>query len=234
MKILGLVGSMRGEYSKEYTVVKRLMDSFSINDGDKSIITANNINVSYCKGCMGCFGTGICPLDKEDEITEVKNKLILSDLLIISSPVYLHSISGKMKSIIDRLSYWTHIFQLVGKRIVLVTSTSSNGSEYALSYLKKAFEAMGGIIVGEISIDMLTTDAELNLIISDIKRKVSASFSNPKLLKSSMLQHCNYKEFRKLYIKEDTGFEYEYWLKNKMFDYATFEDYLSSKLLLSN
>ena len=46
------------------------------------------------------------------------------------------------------LSYWAHIFKLAGKQCVILTTSGSNGNEYAEAYLKKVSLSLGMHVIG--------------------------------------------------------------------------------------
>lgn len=137
MKIFGIIASMNGENSREYQVIKKYVSNEKYKNDDIKIITADSLDIRYCRGCCSCFETGICPLDSIDDMKNIKKDLLEADLIIMSSPVYVHHVSGFMKNLIDRLGYWTHTFHLIGKPVIVCTSTGNSGAEYVISYLKK-------------------------------------------------------------------------------------------------
>ncbi|MFA9375864.1 MAG: flavodoxin family protein [Lachnotalea sp.] len=231
MKIFGIIGSMNGEHSREYKIIKKLIDSEQYKNADIKIITADLQNVKYCRGCCSCFKTGTCPLDSIDDMKSIKENLLEADLIIVSSPVYIHHISGFMKNLLDRISYWTHTFHLIGKRIVVCTSTSNSGSEYVISYLKKIMSALGGITLGEIIVDDMTASEEIEEKCNSINNIILESFDDFSYLNTSAFQHTSYKSLR-MNLIEEAGYEHDYWMDNNMFDFFTFNEYLLYKLKL--
>ena len=231
MKVFGIIGSMNGENSIEYQIAKKYFNTEKYKDADIKIITADLLNVKYCRGCCSCFKNGICPLDSADDMKNIKKDLLEADLIIVSSPVYAHHVSGFMKNLIDRLAYWSHTFHLIGKRIIVCTSTSSSGSEYVISYLKKIMSALGGIVLGEIIADDMTSIEEIERRCNCINNIVSESLNNFSNINVSTFQHTLYKSLRMSLI-EKRGYEHDYWLNNNMFNYFTFKDYLLYRLKL--
>ena len=64
--------------------------------------------IGYCSACYFCRGTGICA--KKDDMAEILQKMIDSDVIVLSSPVYFYSISAQLKTVIDRtVARWTEI-----------------------------------------------------------------------------------------------------------------------------
>lgn len=231
MKVIGIIGSMRGKNSREYEIIKRYLKSEKYKNAAIKILTADSLNINFCQGCCSCFNTGICPLDSKDDMKKVKTDLLEADLIIVSSPVYAHQVSGFMKNLIDRLSYWSHTFHLIGKHVIICTSTASSGSEYVLSYLKKIMSALGCIVIGELNVTNITSVDELNEQFQHIEMALSESLNNFDNINITTFQHVLFKSLRTNLIKVN-GYEHNYWMNNHMFNYFTFKDYLMYKLSL--
>lgn len=67
-----------------------------------SEIFINNKNINFCKACAYCERhKGEC--SQHDDMAEIISEILKSDVVVFSSPVYFYSISGQMKTFIDRL-----------------------------------------------------------------------------------------------------------------------------------
>lgn len=110
-------------------------------------MTGADVRIDYCLSCRSCFTKGICPLDRKDGCAELKRKILDCDIFLFGSPVYLWAMSGLAKSLLDRISYWTHRFELMGKPcIVFSTTDTSHGPEVAAD-LEKLMMFTGAQIV---------------------------------------------------------------------------------------
>jgi multimeric flavodoxin WrbA len=56
--------------------------------------------INYCSGCGSCFKGKKC--SQKDDMAEVLDKMIASDVLVMATPVYFYTMSGQMKTLIDR------------------------------------------------------------------------------------------------------------------------------------
>lgn len=56
--------------------------------------------INYCKACYACKKTGICAI--KDDMGEILQKMLNSDVIVLSSPVYFYSICAQLKALIDR------------------------------------------------------------------------------------------------------------------------------------
>ncbi len=58
-------------------------------------------NIQYCTGCYMCEKTkGICVI--KDDMSEILEKIIQSDILVLSTPVYFYCMNAQLKTVIDR------------------------------------------------------------------------------------------------------------------------------------
>ena len=77
------------------------------NDVEK--IRVADWNIAPCKACYFCQKNGgRCVMN--DKMSEILQKIIDCDTLVLSSPVYCYSICAQLKTVIDRtLARWTEI-----------------------------------------------------------------------------------------------------------------------------
>ena len=54
----------------------------------------------FCKGCFACLKLGRCVI--EDDAVEIAAKMHDADVLAFVTPVYYYSVSGQLKTILDR------------------------------------------------------------------------------------------------------------------------------------
>ena len=57
-------------------------------------------NYSFCKGCLACLKLGHCVID--DDAVEVAARMHDADVLVFATPVYYYSVSGQLKTMLDR------------------------------------------------------------------------------------------------------------------------------------
>ncbi len=102
MKTLVFFGSAR----KSGHTKKILDELLNKIGGDVEIIDAYRTkDISSCVDCRFCWKTKGCAID--DDMQEIYKKVEESDIILIASPVYFHSITGELKRILDRCQvYW--------------------------------------------------------------------------------------------------------------------------------
>lgn len=138
IRVFSFVGSCAGENSATAKLSDDLAEAFREVAGaageevSYERMTGADLRIDYCRSCTSCFKKGVCPLDSVDDMPKLKEKMKECDVLLFGSPVYLWEMSGVTKSVIDRISYWSHRFELLGKPCAVFTSTdSSHGAEVA-------------------------------------------------------------------------------------------------------
>ena len=57
-------------------------------------------NYGFCKGCLACQKLGHCVV--KDDAVEIAAKMHDADVLVFATPVYYYSVSGQLKTMLDR------------------------------------------------------------------------------------------------------------------------------------
>ena len=57
-------------------------------------------NYGFCKGCLACLKVGHCVI--EDDAVEIAARMHDADVLVFATPVYYYSVSGQLKTMLDR------------------------------------------------------------------------------------------------------------------------------------
>lgn len=58
--------------------------------------------INYCKGCLGCVSFEECVI--HDDMSGILEDMVDADVIVFASPIYFNTISGQMKTMIDRLT----------------------------------------------------------------------------------------------------------------------------------
>lgn len=56
--------------------------------------------IGFCKGCLACLKRGRCVI--QDDAVEIASKMHEADVLVFATPVYYYSVSGQLKTMLDR------------------------------------------------------------------------------------------------------------------------------------
>lgn len=99
MKILAISGSVRRGANTEI-LLDEAMAGFRELGGEAELIRLGDLNIGPCRGCLSCERDGQCV--QNDDMALLLAKAVAADGIILASPVYFWSISGLMKTFIDR------------------------------------------------------------------------------------------------------------------------------------
>lgn len=64
------------------------------------IIYLREKKYGFCKGCLACLKLGHCVID--DDAVEITAKMHDADVLTFATPIYYYSVSGQLKTMLDR------------------------------------------------------------------------------------------------------------------------------------
>ncbi len=151
-----------------YRLLVQIQQKLAQNDVEMEILSLYDYNIQDCLGCEKCIMQGGCV--HHDDVEVLMNKMEDSDGIILSSPVYLQQVSGKLKDFIDRTCKWYHRPVLYGKPVLCVATTKGSGLKSTLSYLRSVAVQWGAMPIGSIgrtirSIKSPVTDKELSAFI---------------------------------------------------------------------
>lgn len=100
------------------------------------LINLKDYDINYCKGCLACQSTGKCVI--EDDVKEIIEKVKNADVVVFATPIYYYSISGQLKTLLDRLNP-LYISNYKFREIYLIT-TCADTDENAIDGSKVAIE----------------------------------------------------------------------------------------------
>ena len=186
--------------------------------------------IQLCMKCSNCFSSGQCSI--HDDMTRIKEEILDADLIILGSGIYFQQISSEMKNFIDRLSYWAHTFELIGKKCIIVTTSGSNGNDVAEAYMKRVAASLGMQIIGTTSCHTLypnelsasylidkRIDLIVNLIIDELNNRIP--------LYSLPFQEQLFLSMKKIYSEhKEFVFERKKWNQKGYFDAQSFKELL--------
>ena len=188
-------------------------------------------HIHECIGCENCFKNGLCVLDKTDAMGKIKSELFDSDVILLGSPVYAAMVSGNMKKLIDRLSYYLHTFFFRGKLIIPILSASGNSLLDTNAYIKKIAESWGGIVPFSIlfTVDapnMLEMPAFMQDVLPGYADEIIEYVVNGKKKRASEYQEKYYLQLKRFYSLPGDDAERMYWRESGLLDYTSFQEVL--------
>jgi multimeric flavodoxin WrbA len=107
MKIIAINGSPRKK-DNTATLLNKALEGAASNGAETEIIHLYDFTYKGCKSCFACKlinGTSYGQCSINDEISPILKKIKNADAIILGSPIYLGSITGEMKSFMERLIF---------------------------------------------------------------------------------------------------------------------------------
>lgn len=98
-KVLILSGSPRKRGNSDALCYEFLLGAKKAGNEVEKIFISNK-KIGYCTGCYTCSQTGRCV--QKDDMTEILEKMIEADVIVMATPVYFYSIDAQLKTLIDR------------------------------------------------------------------------------------------------------------------------------------
>jgi multimeric flavodoxin WrbA len=104
MKVLALNGSPRMKASSTYHMLKPLLEGMEAAGAETDLIHIRKLNLEACIGCYACWvrTPGECVHKDKDSMVAAMEKYNTADLIVFGTPLYHFSMSGTMKTYIDR------------------------------------------------------------------------------------------------------------------------------------
>lgn len=189
-----------------YSIICQVREILNRNDINVEIINLFDYDIKDCIGCECCILKGECVL--KDSVNHILEKIKNSDGIILTSPVYLQGVSGKLKTLIDRTCKWFHRPEIYGKPVLVISTTKGSGLNSTIDYMQKVATQWGGINVGSIG-------RNIRNINEKVKEKECKSFidhlkMNKEKYKPAMASLMNF-QVQKALSYHLIGLDEKYW-----------------------
>lgn len=103
MNVIVINGSPRMQAGNTQAILTPFLVGVRESGARIEIINLASKKIKRCVGCFTCYAKtpGICVHD--DDMPSIEQKLSVSDLLVLATPVYLDGMTGLCKTFVDRL-----------------------------------------------------------------------------------------------------------------------------------
>jgi multimeric flavodoxin WrbA len=172
MKILAVNGSPKGNQGNTECILHPFLEGAREAGAQTKTIYLKDKKINHCLGCFSCWSAtpGLCI--HKDDMPELLQMIVQSDILVYASPLYVFSVTGLMKDFMDRRlplftpaikDYNTRYFHNVrnegmsAKRTVLISNCGFPGN-YNFAGLVETFKIMTG---GNLTAAILSTQGGL-------------------------------------------------------------------------
>jgi multimeric flavodoxin WrbA len=99
VRVLGVMGSPRLGGNTDVLLAETLRGAASVGAATTKVDLVTR-DVRPCSGCDGCTKSGVCVID--DDMGELLDELLASDVWVLGTPVYWWGPTAQMKAFIDR------------------------------------------------------------------------------------------------------------------------------------
>lgn len=103
MKKITIISTSLRKNSNSEILAKEFMKGAKVNGNEINYVNLKNTNMKFCIGCLSCQKTHKCVL-KDDITKEMLDDICNSDIIVFVTPVYYYTITGQLKTFIDRMN----------------------------------------------------------------------------------------------------------------------------------
>lgn len=146
MKVVAVNGSPRRGGNTEI-LIKKVFEVLEKEGIETELILLAEKRVLPCDACRFCRkNPGKCHI--EDDLSEIMQKMLEADGIILGSPVYVGSATSQMKALLDRVGYMARGMEkpFSGKVAGAIVVARRAGHNFTLMQLLEFFTLFGMII----------------------------------------------------------------------------------------
>jgi multimeric flavodoxin WrbA len=152
VNIIGISGSPRKRGNTEILIREALDAASKLEDVKVETILLSKTKIEPCKAEQLCWKKKVprCLLIKDD-MEDLYPKLMNSDGIIIGTPVYFGTISGQLKTFLDRTTCLGGVRKLENKvgAAIAVGAIRHGGQEFAMGTIHNFFLVHGMFVVSQ-------------------------------------------------------------------------------------
>jgi len=163
-KILGVVGSPRRN-GNTHIIVSRILEGAKKGGAAVEILFLGDLTIAECDGCHVCWEGKGC--SKNDDMNNIYQKIIESDVIIFGTPVYWYGPTALMKGFIDRFVYFNcpaNREKIRAKSAVIAVPFEAENPETAagvVSFFENSREYLQMKLVGKIIVPGVSRKGEI-------------------------------------------------------------------------
>jgi multimeric flavodoxin WrbA len=106
MKITAINASHRGDHGHTRFLIDRIFQGAQEAGAECEVVTLSRLKIGRCLACSQCQTEAHylrCVQEDKDDVRQVFDTMARADILIYATPVYLYSMTGILKTLLDRL-----------------------------------------------------------------------------------------------------------------------------------
>lgn len=166
MKKVVIINSSFRKNGNSSMLAKSFYDGAIASGNIVQMIDIKDLNIKFCIGCLSCQNTKKCVLD--DGMNQIYDIIEAADIIVIATPIYYYSVSGQLKTFLDRLN---PLYSRNNKfKEVYLLASAADTEESAIDGAVKAVEGFVLCFDGVKLVDsLLATDVNL---VGDVTKTV--------------------------------------------------------------
>ena len=105
MRILAINASHRGDNGYTRFLIDKLFEGATAAGAECEVVTLSKLKIKRCLACNRCHTPEQslkCVNDDKDDVRMVFNKMADADIIVFATPVYIFTMSGLLKTFLDR------------------------------------------------------------------------------------------------------------------------------------
>jgi multimeric flavodoxin WrbA len=190
----------------------------------------------FCSGCMSCFLRGEEECPHAEYTMPILEQMASADALIFTTPVYVLSLSGCMKSFLDHYAYIFIVHraktEMFKKKAFIISSTVGAGTKAAIKTISTSLKYWG--VNRVYSYSFATFGDEWDDMKTDKKEKLKKQISKKAIAfyheVDSGKRHTPYLHIRIMYLlskyimkkyTDDSSLDKKYWIEKGWYKGAT-------------
>ena len=140
-KVLLINGSCRKKNT--YNILIQIAEMLKNHNIGTEILNLFDYDIKHCIGDDdSCIKKGDCS-QKNDDMQMIRQKILDSDGVVLSSPVYLSGVTSKFKAFADRTNGWFHKPAPVGMPVLFVVTTAVTGIKETVHFIDQLTTGWG-------------------------------------------------------------------------------------------
>jgi len=115
MKIVAINASHRGDKGHTRFLIDKLFQGAAEAGAEVDVVTLAKLEINRCLSCGWCHTAEHrlqCVHDGKDDVRAILDKMAEADIIVYATPVYVFSMSGLLKTFLDRMYATGDIFDL--------------------------------------------------------------------------------------------------------------------------
>ena len=150
VRVLGISGSPRGGKNTE-ALLRAALEAAEEAGAEVDLLRLSDYRIKPCDGCNVCLRERRCPLDDEDDMASLRERMLWADAIIFAAPSYFGSVPGVLKNLMDRSRPLKMDGHRLGNKVASALSVSGlrhGGGEHVVEAVIRFALTHGMIIVG--------------------------------------------------------------------------------------